>query len=93
VEALDSSGEVDEVCVVVTGVVDFGCHFFRSGGGGAGEGFWLAADAGTCSGAAAASSIGAISETWVGTVVCSGEGVDVLGCHFLRSGVGVGAAI
>jgi hypothetical protein len=51
-------------------MVDFGCHFLRSGDGGAGDGFGL--DAGTGSGAAAECSIGEISETGVGAVVCSG---------------------
>jgi hypothetical protein len=93
VGAADSSGEGDGICGAATGVVDFGCHFFRSGGGGAGERFRLVADAGTCSGAAAESSIGVISETGAGAVVCSGGGVDVLGCHFFRSGVAVGKVI
>jgi hypothetical protein len=89
----DSSGEGDGVCGAAAGVVDFGCHFFRSDGGGTGEGFRFAGDAGTFPDAAAESSIGVISETGVGAVVCSGGDADVLGCHFLRSGVGVDAGI
>ena len=91
-EATDSSGAGDGICGAATGVIDFGCHFLRSGGGGASDGFRLTADAGTFPGAMADCSIGVISGTGAGVVVCSGEGVDVLGCHFLRSGVEVGAA-
>jgi hypothetical protein len=90
VGAADSSGAGDGVCGAATGVVDFGCHFLRSVGG-AGEGLDVSAGAG--SGGAADCSIGVISETGVGVVGCSGGGVDVLGCHFLRSGVGVGGVI
>ncbi len=86
--AVDSSGEGDGVCGAATGVVDFGCHFLRSVGG-AGDGFGSDVGAGAGSGTVAECSIDVISETGVGVFVCSGGGVDVLGCHFLRSGVGV----
>jgi hypothetical protein len=82
VGAVDSSGEGDGVCGTATRGVDFGCHFLRSEVGGAGDG--LSFGAGARSGATADCSIGGISETGFGVVVCSGGGVDVLGCHFFR---------
>lgn len=90
---MDSSGEEDGFCGAPAGAADFGCHFLRSGVGGAEGGFGLEAGVGMGSGAAAECSIAVISGTGVEVIACSGGVGVVLGCHFLRSGVGVGGVV